>query len=166
MPWILRAPLARFIARRRAPLAQKIYAHIGGRSPILGETQRQARALEAAVSGPGVEAKTFVAMRCWHPFSDGTALAVKKFAPDRVVALPLYPQYSTTTSASSFKDWDRAAKRAGLTQPLTRICCYPDEPGFIAATAAKIRAAMADAKAGVSYRLLLSAHGLPKKIIA
>jgi ferrochelatase len=166
LPSLLRIPLARFIARRRAPLARAIYDHIGGRSPILEETQKQARALEQGLTAPGIEAKAFVAMRCWHPFSDGTALAVKKFAPDHVVALPLYPQYSTTTSASSFKDWDRAAKKAGLSQPLTRVCCYPDEPGFIAAAAAKIRAAMGDLKPGLSYRLLLSAHGLPKKMVA
>jgi ferrochelatase len=166
LPGLIRKPLARFIARRRAPLARKIYDHIGGRSPILEETQKQARALEQAVSAGGIEARAFVAMRCWHPFSDGTARAVKNFAPDRIVALPLYPQYSTTTSASSFKDWDRAAKKAGLLQPLSRICCYPDEPGFIAAAAANIRAAMVDLKPGLSYRLLLSAHGLPKKVIA
>jgi ferrochelatase len=166
LPGFLRIPLARVIARRRAPLARAIYGHIGGRSPILEETQKQARALEQALAAPDIQARAFVAMRCWHPFSDGTALALKNFAPDHIVALPLYPQYSTTTSASSFKDWDRAAKKARLNQHLTRICCYPDEPGFIAAAAAKIRAAMADPKPGLSYRLLLSAHGLPKKVVA
>jgi protoporphyrin/coproporphyrin ferrochelatase len=166
LPWLLRAPLARFIAHRRAPLAQKIYGHIGGRSPILEETQKQARALEQALSVDGIEAKAFIAMRCWHPFSDGAAMAVKNFAPDHIVALPLYPQFSTTTSASSFKDWDRATKKAGLTQSLTRICCYPDQPGFIAAAAAAIRGVWKDPKPGVSYRLLLSAHGLPKKTVA
>ena len=166
LPGVIRIPLARFIARRRAPLARAIYDHIGGSSPILEETQKQARALEQALTAPGIEARAFVAMRCWHPFSDGTALAVKKFSPDHIVALPLYPQYSTTTSASSLKDWDRAAKKAGLAQPLSRVCCYPDEPGFIAAAAAKIRATMADLKPGLSYRLLLSAHGLPKKVVA
>jgi protoporphyrin/coproporphyrin ferrochelatase len=165
LPWIVRLPLARFIARQRAPLAKKIYGHIGGRSPILEETQKQARALEAALTGPGVEARCFVAMRCWHPFSDGAARALKQFDPDHIVALPLYPQYSTTTSASSLKDWGRAAKKAGLTQPLTKICCYPDDPGFIAAAAAKIRDAMTDLQPGLAYRLLLSAHGLPKKIV-
>jgi len=166
LPGVIRIPLARFIARRRAALARAIYDHIGGSSPILEETQKQARALEQALTAPGIEARAFVAMRCWHPFSDGTALAVKKFNPDHIVALPLYPQYSTTTSASSLKDWDRAAKKAGLAQPLSKVCCYPDEPGFIAAAAAKIRATMTDLKPGLSYRLLLSAHGLPKKVVA
>jgi protoporphyrin/coproporphyrin ferrochelatase len=165
LPAIVRKPLARFIARRRAPLARKIYDHIGGRSPILEETQGQARALEAQLSGDGVEARAFVAMRCWHPFSDGAAEAVRRFGADRIVLLPLYPQYSTTTTASSLKDWDRAARKAGLTAPTARVCCYPANAGFIAAAADKIRAAMKNPKDGVSYRLLLSAHGLPKRVI-
>jgi ferrochelatase len=164
LPPILRLPLARFIARKRAPVARAIYDHIGGRSPIVAETQKQARALEEALTG--LEAKAFIAMRCWHPFSDGAALAVKAFNPDRIVLLPLYPQYSTTTSASSLKDWDRAAKKAGLAAPTTRLCCWPDEPGFVAAMAARIRQTATDLQPGVSYRLLLSAHGLPRRIIA
>jgi protoporphyrin/coproporphyrin ferrochelatase len=164
LPALMRLPLAYLIARRRAPVARAIYDHIGGASPIVAETQKQARALEEAMTG--IEAKAFIAMRCWHPFSDGAAQAVKAFAPDRIVLLPLYPQYSTTTTASSFKDWDRAAKKAGLTQPNTRICCYPDQPGFIAAMAERIRAAAQDCDPALSYRLLLSAHGLPKRTIA
>ena len=167
LPGIVRKPLAWWIARRRAPFAREIYGHIGGRSPILEETQAQARALESALEAalPDVEAKAFVAMRCWHPFSDMAAAAVKRFGPDKIILLPLYPQFSTTTSASSLKDWDRAAKKAGLTAPTARICCYPANAGFIAAAAKKIRAAMENLQAGVSYRLLLSAHGLPKRVI-
>jgi ferrochelatase len=166
LPWIVRAPLGRFIARRRAPLAGKIYGHIGGRSPILEETQKQARALEQALGEPGLEVKAFIAMRYWHPFSDGAALAVKNFAPDKIILLPLYPQFSTTTTASSFRDWDRAARKTGLAQPATRVCCYPDEAGFIAAAAGAIRAAWKEARPELRYRLLLSAHGLPKKTVA
>jgi protoporphyrin/coproporphyrin ferrochelatase len=164
LPTLLRLPLGRFIAKRRAPVAQKIYGHIGGRSPIFEETRAQAGALEKALSGDG-EAKAFVAMRYWHPFSDGAAQAVKAFEPDKIVLLPLYPQYSTTTTSSSLKDWARAAKKAGLAKPTSRVCCYPWEPGFVAAAAANIREAMAGAVEGVSYRLLLSAHGLPKRTV-
>ena len=113
-----------------------------------------------------MEACAFIAMRCWHPFSDGAAQAVRAFAPDRIVLLPLYPQFSTTTTASSLKDWDRAAREAGLNTPTTRICCYPDEPGFITAMVAHIRKTAQDLQSGLSYRLLLSAHGLPKRTIA
>jgi ferrochelatase len=138
---------------------------MGGRSPIFEETRKQADALERALSGDGVEAKAFVAMRYWHPFSDGAARAVLAFRPHRIVLLPLYPQFSTTTTASSLTDWARAAQRAGLTMPMMRVCCYPWEPGFVAAAAAQIRAAMTDLKPDLSYRLLLSAHGLPKRTV-
>jgi ferrochelatase len=166
LPWFLRRPLGWFIARRRAPLAQEIYAHIGGASPILAQTQAQARALEAVLAGPELNVKAVVAMRYWHPFSDGAAEALRRFAPDRVILLPLYPQFSTTTTASSFRDWARAARKAGLDAPTSRICCYPAEPGFIAAAAGKIRQALESARPDVDYRLLLSAHGLPKRTIA
>jgi protoporphyrin/coproporphyrin ferrochelatase len=166
LPGIVRLPLARLIARRRAAVAREIYAKIGGRSPIVAETQKQARALEAALSGDGVEAKAFLAMRYWHPFSDGAAQAVKAFHPDKIVLLPLYPQFSTTTTASSLKDWKRAAGKAGLAAPSSEICCYPEEPGFVRAAAASIRRTMEGARPDLGWRLLLSAHGLPKRIIA
>lgn len=166
LPSILRGPLARFVARRRAPLARTIYRHLGGRSPILEETNRQARALEAALRGPELEVKAVVAMRYWYPFSDAAAEALQKFAPDRIVLLPLYPQFSTTTTASSFQDWKQAARNAGLQAPAVRICCCPGNSGFIDALAEKIRAALENPKPGISYRLLLSAHGLPKRVVA
>jgi ferrochelatase len=105
-------------------------------------------------------------MRCWHPFSDAAAAAAKDWGADSVVLLPLYPQFSTTTSGSSFADWERAAAKAGLGAPTTRICCYPDGEGFIAALAALIHQAFTRKKPGVDYRLLLSAHGLPKRVIS
>jgi ferrochelatase len=104
-------------------------------------------------------------MRYWHPFSDGAARAVKSFQPDRVVLLPLYPQFSTTTTASSFRDWRRAARKVGLKAPTARVCCYPWETGFVTAAAARIREAAKDLNPGLSYRLLLSAHGLPERIV-
>ncbi len=134
----------------------------------LADLRRNPQAGRCAGSGAvrrGVEAKAFVAMRYWHPFSDGAARAVKAFDADKIVLLPLYPQYSTTTTASSLKDWARAAKKAGLTAPTAHVCCYPTEAGFVAATVAHIRQAMAGARGDISYRLLLSAHGLPKRTI-
>jgi ferrochelatase len=166
LPALVRKPLARFLARRRAPLARTIYRHLGGRSPILEETQRQARTLEIALRTSELEVRAVVAMRYWYPFAEGAAEALRQFAPDRIVLLPLYPQFSTTTTASSFLDWDQAAHEAGLTVPATRICCYPANDGFITALAEKFRAAMENLTPGLSYRLLLSAHGLPKRVVA
>ncbi len=166
LPTIFRLPLARLVAARRAPIAREIYAKIGGRSPILEETEAQARALETALAREGVESRAFIAMRCWKPFSDETAQAVAAWKPDRIALLPLYPQYSTTTTASSLKDWHRAAARAGLSAQHVKVCCYPDERGFIAAEAALIREALAKRRNEWNYRLLLSAHGLPKRTVA
>lgn len=164
LPTFLRKPLARFIARRRAPVAREIYAKIGGRSPILEETEAQARALEQALSDYGTRA--FVAMRCSKPFSDDAARDVAAWRPDHIVLLPLYPQYSTTTSGSALKDWQRARAAAGIIAPESRVCCYPWMPGFIDAVAELTRETLAKARSDVSYRVLLSAHGLPKRVVA
>jgi ferrochelatase len=166
LPALLRRPLAAFIAKRRAPIAREIYAKLGGSSPIVAETQKQARALEAALSVNGDDVKAFVAMRCWKPFSDDAARAIKAWSPDRIVLLPLYPQFSTTTTQSSLDDWNRAAKGAGLTAPTHRVCCYPWERGFVDTSVALIRETMKKQREGVPYRLLLSAHGLPERTIA
>ncbi len=158
--------MASIIARRRAPVARAIYARIGGRSPIVENTQAQADALELALGARGLDAKCFIAMRCWKPFATDAARAAKAWNPERVVLLPLYPQFSTTTSASSLDDWRRAAQAASLNAPEARVCCYPWEQGFIEAEAKLIGECLAMRKPGVDYRLLLSAHGLPKRVIA
>ena len=164
VPWLIRKPLARLIAARRAPVARVIYAKIGGRSPILEETEAQARALEKALGEH--ETRVFIAMRCWKPFSDEAACAVKQWGAERIVLLPLYPQFSTTTSGSSLVDWRRASRSAGLEAPRSRICCYPLLPGFIEALAGLTRETLAKAQPEISYRFLLSAHGLPERIVA
>jgi ferrochelatase len=89
---------------------------------------------------------------------------VAAFAPDQLVLLPLYPQFSTTTTWSSLQDWYRAARSAGLSAPSTAVCCYPVEPGFIDAAAAAILETAAD-RDDAGFRLLFSAHGLPEKIV-
>src|SRR5206468_2631979 len=121
--------LARTIAGAREAPARQNYALLGGRSPLLELTQAQARAIEAGL--PEFEARCFVAMRYWHPFSHAVAREVKDWDPDQVVLLPLYPQFSTTTTASSLAAWREAAVTAGLVKPVTAICCYHDDPGFI-----------------------------------
>ncbi len=176
-PAILRVPgwvrpwLGRIIAWRRTKPASENYAILGGRSPLLELTEEQAAALEARLnqSGEG-EAKVFIAMRYWHPMSDAAARAVKAWNPDEVLLLPLYPQFSTTTTGSSMIAWDQAAARAGLAAPTTTLCCFHSDPGFAAATAAIVRQAWDRARAeldpAVPLRVLFSAHGLPESIVA
>ena len=163
LPSVLRLPLARFVAWRRTPVARDIYARLGGRSPLLANTEAQARALEAAL-GPGH--RCFVAMRYWHPLSTETAHAVTEWTPDEIVCLPLYPQFSTTTTASSFAAWRIAASRQGLAAPMRTIRCYPSEQGLVEAIAGLVKPALDTAAAGGRpTRLLLTAHGLPKRIV-
>ncbi|MHA1114047.1 MAG: ferrochelatase [Alphaproteobacteria bacterium] len=174
-PAIIGAPppirwlLARLISARRAPVAREIYAELGGCSPLLANTREQADALEIALAGEG-ETRVFISMRYWHPMSAATAREVAAFAPDEIVLLPLYPQYSTTTTASSLADWRRAAATAGLSAPTRAVCCYPTLPGLIDEMAGAIRplleqAALDRAAEKGPPRLLLSAHGLPKRIV-
>jgi ferrochelatase len=167
VPPFIRPFLARTIARAREAPARENYALLGGRSPLLELTEAQARALESAL--PELDARCFVAMRYWHPFSAAAAAAIRAWNPDRLVLLPLYPQFSTTTTGSSLADWREAAVRAGLALPVSAICCYHDDPGFIAATAAILRRHHDEARAAldpaVGLRLLFSAHGLPEPII-
>jgi len=163
LPGLLRSPLAWLIAARRAPLARRIYAEIGGASPLLANTEAQARALEAAL---GPEHRCFVAMRYWHPLTTETARQVAAWGPDEVVCLPLYPQFSTTTTGSSLAVWRREAQRLGLDIPTRIVCCYPTLPGFVESLATLIRPALKGSGSGPrGPRLLLSAHGLPKKIV-
>ncbi|MCW3473622.1 ferrochelatase [Limobrevibacterium gyesilva] len=167
VPFFVRPWLARIIAYARTKPATANYALLGGKSPLLELTEQQARALEAAL--PDLQARCFVAMRYWHPFSDAVARAVRDWDPDEVVLLPLYPQYSTTTTGSSLTAWREAAAQAGLVKPVTSLCCYHSDPGFAAATAAIVRRsydeARADLAADVPLRVLFSAHGLPETIV-
>ena len=162
LPGWLRLPLARFISSRRAKKAMGIYAKIGGSSPILGQTEAQARALEKALGqGNTDEWRGYVCMRYWHPMTERVVQSVRRYAPDRIVLLPLYPQYSTTTTGSSFKAWKEASS---FTVPSSEIESYPTDPGFIAASVELVRQGLAEAGAGKT-RVLFSAHGLPEKIV-
>ena len=164
MPALPRWFLARVIAARRAPIARANYAKLGGGSPLLANTEAQARALDQHLGGDEGH-KVFVSMRYWAPRSAEVAAAVKAYDPDRIVLLPLYPQYSGTTTGSSIADWHEAARRAGIDVPTRAVCCYPDEEGWIDAVAALTRSGYEAARASGRPRILFSAHGLPKRVI-
>lgn len=172
---IIRAPLpvrwlvAKMISKRRSKReAGFSYGEIGDKSPLLENSQAQADALENRLNTDGnVVFKTFVTMRYWHPMADQVAKDVKSFAPDKIILLPLYPQYSTTTTRSSYQEWVKAASANGLTAPSTLVCCYPSDAGFINASAYNLRGVydQAFAEMGQAPRILFSAHGLPESVI-
>lgn len=164
LPALFRYPLAALISTTREKTAKANYAIMGGGSPLLPETEKQALALEAELAKalPDVEARCFIAMRYWNPLTGETARQVSAFAPDEIVLLPLYPQYSMTTTGSSLKAWRESYKGPGRQ---TTVCCYPDEAGLVEAHARLIRETWETAGSPANVRLLFSAHGLPEKVI-
>jgi ferrochelatase len=164
LPQPFRSWLAAFVAKRRAPVAVEIYRHLGGGSPLLANTQDQARALYLALGGTD-DTRVFIAMRYWHPFTAQTVADVQAWGPDEIVLLPLYPQFSTTTTESSLKAWRKTARFLGLNVPSKAVCCYPAAPGLIDAMAELIAPALTGATLYGKPRLLLSAHGLPESVV-
>lgn len=162
-PAAVRMPLAWFIAKRREKMAQANYALMGGGSPLLKETRAQADALAGALARrlPGDVVRTFIAMRYWSPDTATAAREVAAFEPDEVLLVPLYPQYSTTTTASSLKAWRQAYKGSGRTSTL---CCWYANEGLVEAHANAILSTW-EAAGRPHVRLLFSAHGVPMSVI-
>jgi ferrochelatase len=164
--------LARLISTTRAPKVKPLYAEMGGASPILPNTLAQAEALEALLNREsGIENreyKAFLAMRYWHPFASETIEAVKAYGADQLVLLPLYPQFSTTTTESSVVEWNALAQKQGLTVPTSTIGCYFTAPEWIEAEAALLKPLIEQSlheHPNTPPRIFFSAHGLPQKII-
>lgn len=170
-PAILRIPnpfrwiAARLIAARRASTTAGIYEKVGGGSAILPQTVEQAEALKKEIADTAEQVEVFVFMRYWHPLVSETVTRIRQFAPDRIVLLPLYPQFSTTTTGTSIKAFREAARKQGLSAPQDVVCCYPAHHGFLDATTAHIRKSLDEASQFGAPRLLLSAHALPQRTI-
>lgn len=161
LPLPMRWALAKFISIRRSKKqAGDSYGALGNKSPLLENSQAQAAALEEEL-GEGF--KVFVCMRYWHPMAGEIARQVKEWGAEKIVLLPLYPQFSTTTTWSSYGAWKKAAPE----KPASLVCCYPLNEGFISASADHIREAYRQAlKDGhKTPRVLFSAHGLPESVI-
>tara|TARA_B100001063_G_scaffold69827_1_gene63876 strand:+ start:619 stop:1653 length:1035 start_codon:yes stop_codon:yes gene_type:complete len=164
LPKIIRYPLAKLIANRRAPTAKKIYEELGGSSPILKETLDQSNVLEINLNNNDKlnDYKCFVVMRCWHPRADNVVKEVMKYNPEEIVLMPLYPQYSAATSGSSIKEWKDVCKKNNYNIKTSTICCYPTNNNFVLAHKNEIIKKIDNLQ---NYKLIFSAHGLPEKNI-
>ncbi len=165
LPQPLRWLFATTISTLRASKSRGYYNRIGGKSVLLAETQAQARALEEAAKPLAKDVRTFVLMRYWHPMAREVVQQLKAYAPTRIVVLPLYPQYSTTTTGTTLAALEQEAKRQNLTTPLETLCCYPTDPGFVDSIAAQLGGVYEASRAHGRPRVLFSAHGLPMKTI-
>ena len=164
LPKFIRYPLAKLIANRRAPIAKKIYEELGGSSPILKLTQEQSLHLEKILnlSQEQDEYKTFISMRCWHPRASETVKKLKAFNPGEVILMPLYPQYSASTSGSSIQEWKEICNFESFYVKTNTICCYPTDENFINAHINLIEEKIKNLD---NYKIIFSAHGLPEKNI-
>ena len=163
IPSIFRYPLAKFISKRRVSIARNIYEKIGNKSPILELTNNQARNLENNLLKKG-DYKCFVVMRCWHPRAFDVIKKVKEYNPEEIILLPLYPQFSASTSGSSINEWNDLCKKENYKVKTRTICCYPTESNFIAAHVSLIKKTTENIENN-NFKLIFSAHGLPESKI-
>ena len=162
-----REPLARLVSSTRSRKVRHRYAAIGGKSPILELTILQARELEAELC-KSVDAKAYVAMRYWHPLTEETIREIQREKFDKIILLPMYPQYSKTTSGSSLNEWNRRTATSRLDSiPIRVIKSFHDHPPYVEAVVERINEALArfvNAKAEDIF-LLFSAHGVPQSVV-
>ncbi len=163
IPSIFRYPLAKFISKRRVSIARNIYEKIGNKSPILELTNNQARNLENNLLKKG-DYKCFVVMRCWHPRAFDVIKKVKEYNPEEIILLPLYPQFSASTSGSSINEWNDLCKKENYKVKTRTICCYPTESNFIASHVSLIKKTTENIENN-NFKLIFSAHGLPESKI-
>ncbi|PIE55741.1 MAG: ferrochelatase [Desulfobulbus propionicus] len=161
-PRLLQKPIAWMIARKRAPKSMENYRKIGGGSPLLRITRLQADCLAEALTGAG-NFLVRVCMRYWHPMAAEVLDELQEAGVERLVILPLYPQYSIATTGSSFFDLEETLKKKGWSVPVTWIHDWPDEPGYIQALAQRVEEGLADFSQPPA--LLYSAHSLPVRFI-
>ena len=156
-----RRALAKLISKTRAKKASQHYAAIGG-SPIRRFTEQQAAALEARLVLDGIDARCVVAMRYWHPFTTEAIAQINDAEVDHVVLLPLYPQYSSTTTGSSLNEWRR--RWTGII-PISCVAPFYRNPIYIASVVERIDETLASFPDPQSVPLIFSAHGVPVSVI-
>lgn len=168
---VLRRPLAWYIAKKRSGPVGENYRMIGGKSPLAELSAEQAAALETRLAdaiGGDVEVVVRVGFSYWHPFIAEAADQMEAEGCDRIILLPLYPQFSRTTTGSCFITWDQIAKERGdRLPPAERIPDYPTHPSYIQAVSERIDEALAEIpeQARGDVTLLFSAHGTPVKVV-
>jgi len=166
--FLFRKRLAKLISTRRAPMVQKQYAQIGGKSPIKDFTLRQAELLEARLN-ERLPAKVLVAMRYWNPSTDHAIDAVISEGIEKVVLLPLYPQFSKATTVSSTKEWEKRTRERGLADSLdvTRVDHYHTDDKYVQAIVERINEGLARFQPEIrgQVQIVFSAHGTPMKLV-
>jgi protoporphyrin/coproporphyrin ferrochelatase len=161
---IARQPLAKLISTTRARKVEHHYADIGGKSPILENTNRQAVALEAALRAE-CDARVVVAMRYWHPFTEEAIGLLERHRPDEVVLLPLYPQYSKTTTGSSLNEWRRRFHPNGWAPRVHTVEDFHEDPAYLDSVVEAVNGTLAGIEDLADVDFVFSAHSVPVTVI-
>jgi ferrochelatase len=164
---LLRNTLAWLIATTRQSKSRSLYREIGGGSPLRKITEAQAAALEEELGRRGMPARVYVGMRCWKPFIDQAAETMLRDRVRRIIALPLFPQYSVTTTGSCFHYFEEVAKRIGLASvaEIHYVKEWYDQPLYVEAMADLIRKQIPEFSSNENVRILYSAHSIPARYV-
>ncbi|MFT6213157.1 MAG: ferrochelatase [Alphaproteobacteria bacterium] len=165
LPAIIRYPLGYLISRLRSKKATNIYTKLGGGSPINAETQKQANTLNQMLEAEKEDFKVFYCMQYWHPMHPEIINNVSAYNPDKIILLPLYPQFSTTTTKSSFEVWFEKSKKLLGHISHYKICCYPENAGFIQAYGDLTIEKLKHSDYAKDAVVLCSAHGIPQDCV-
>jgi ferrochelatase len=166
LPKFLRYPLAWLISSLRASKARDIYRLMGGKSTILEETKAQADGLKKKLrNNMSGKIEIFISMRHWHPKMEEVIDDIEKYQADEMILVPLYPQFSISTTLSSIEDFLKLKSQSPLKDKTHKIiCCYPIEKDFIKAHLKLLQEKIALMK-NENYKILFSAHGIPKSFV-
>ncbi|MGG6238034.1 ferrochelatase [Nodosilinea sp. AN01ver1] len=161
-PWLQR-PLAWLISSSRAKQSQENYQQIGGGSPLRRITEEQAEALKQVLADQGTEANIYIGMRYWYPFTEEAVAQIKRDGIEKLVVLPLYPQFSISTSGSSFRLLERLWLEDPALQRIvyTAIPSWYDRPGYTEAMADLIAKELDKLDNPDQAHIFFSAHGVP-----
>jgi ferrochelatase len=162
VPW-LQKPLAWMISSLRAKRSQENYQLIGGGSPLRKITEEQANALQTRLQERGQPVQMYIGMRYWHPFTEEAIAQIKRDRIEKLVILPLYPQFSISTSGSSFrlleKLWNEDQEFQAIEHAV--IESWYDRPGYIQAMADSIACQLDRFDNPDQSHIFFSAHGVP-----
>jgi protoporphyrin/coproporphyrin ferrochelatase len=163
LPWrFLQKPLAWMISTQRYKKSRGYYEKIGGGSPLRRITDEQARALEAALARRHVNARAYVAMRYWNPYTEEALEQISRDEIAHLIVLPLYPQFSISTTGSSLNRMNALVSANGYRLPRTSVVCsYEDDEGYISALAASVAEKLAEFPDPDRAHILFSAHSIP-----
>ena len=166
-PSFLQRRIAWFIAKRRAPKSAACYAKIGGKSPLLDITNRQAKALEAQLNDTAPDGEEYLCvpgMRYFAPRTKDQLHGLIDKGVSKFVALSMYPHYSLATSGTSIDDFKEAARQLGISDYVT-IDSYPDHPLYLKALAQCVEEGRKRLDDKEDFQLVYSAHSLPQKMV-